>query len=79
METIPRQLEADGYDETIRGELLEAHAPRLLGCLLDIDGVALGELFTGKGSVIKIVMAEHKDVVSDVLRALVAGHDGISQ
>ncbi|MBA7569956.1 hypothetical protein ES708_11701 [subsurface metagenome] len=57
--------------------VLEAHAPRLLGCLLDIDGAALGELFTGKGSVIKIIMAEHKDVVSDVLRALVAGHNDI--
>jgi len=59
--------------------ILEAHAPRLLGCLLDIDGAALGELFTGKGSVIKIVMAEHKNVVSDVLRALVAGHDDMSK
>jgi len=56
-------------------QILEAHAPRLLGCLLDIDGAALGELFTGKGSVIKIVMAEHKDVVSDVLRALVSGQE----
>jgi hypothetical protein len=60
-------------------QILQEHAPRLLGCLLDIDGAALGELFTGKGSVIKIVMAEHKDVVSDVLRALVSGHGGISQ
>ena len=57
--------------------VLAAHAPRLLGCLLDIDGDALGQLFTGKGSVIKIIMAEHKDVVSDVLRALVSGHAGI--
>ena len=60
-------------------QILQEHAPRLLGCLLDIDGAALGELFTGKGSVIKIVMAEHKDVVSDVLRALVAGHDDMSK
>jgi len=58
-------------------QVLEAHAPRLLGCLLDIDGAALGELFTGKGGVIKIIMAEHKDVVSEVLCALVSGHDGI--
>ena len=56
-------------------QILLLHAPRLLGCLLDIDGAALGELFTGRGSVIKIIMAEHKDVVSDVLRALVSGHD----
>ena len=56
-------------------QILEAHAPRLLCCLLDIDGGALGELFTGKGSSIKIIMAEHKDVVSNVLRALVSGHE----
>jgi hypothetical protein len=60
-------------------EVLEAHAPRLLGCLLNIDGGALGQLFTSEGGVIKIIMAEHKDVVSDVLRALVSGHDGISK
>ena len=58
-------------------QILEVHRPRLLGCLLDIDGTALGELFTGKGGSIKIIMAEHKDVVSDVLRAFVSGHDGI--
>ena len=56
-------------------QILEAHAPRLLCCLLDIDGGALGELFTGKGSSIKIIMAEHKDVVSNVLRALVSEHE----
>ena len=78
METIPRQLEADGYDETIRGELL-ARTPRLLGCLLDIDGAVLGEFFTGKGGSIKVIMAEHKDVVSAVLRALISGQDGSSQ
>jgi hypothetical protein len=50
---------------------LQEHAPRLLGCLLDIDSGALGHLITGKEGVIKIVMAEHKDVVSGILRALV--------
>ncbi|HOO50978.1 MAG TPA: hypothetical protein PLK94_06795 [Alphaproteobacteria bacterium] len=58
-------------------QALEVHAPRLLGCLLDIDGAALGELFTGRGGSIKIIMAEHKDVVSDVLRAFVSGHNGM--
>ena len=52
-------------------QALEEHAPRLLGCLLTIDGGALGHLITGKEGVIKIVMAEHKDVVSDILHALV--------
>ena len=60
-------------------EVSQLHAPRLLCCLLNIDGGALGQLITGKDGVIKIIMAEHKDVVSDILRALVSGHDGISQ
>ena len=60
-------------------QIMEAHAPRLLCCLLNIDGGALGQLFTGEGGVIKIIMAEHKDAVSDVLRALVTDHDGISK
>jgi hypothetical protein len=60
-------------------QALQAHAPRLLGCLLNINGVDLGELFMGEGGVIKIIMAEHKDGVSDVLRALASGHGGISE
>ena len=59
-------------------QALQAHAPRLIGCLLDIDGGALGHLITGKEGVIKIVMAEHKDVVSGVLRALVDNSHGVS-
>jgi hypothetical protein len=51
-------------------QALEAHAPRLLGCMLDIDGEALGHLVTGKEGIIKIVMAEHKDVVSALLRSV---------
>ena len=50
--------------------LLQAHAPRLLGCLLDIDGRALGNLITGKDRRIKLVMAEHKEVVSEILHAI---------
>jgi hypothetical protein len=50
-------------------------SPRLLGCLLDIDGCALGNLLTGQDRRIKLVMAEHKDVVSETLRTMVAGQD----
>jgi dsDNA-binding SOS-regulon protein len=50
--------------------LLQAHAPRLLGCLLDIDGSALGNLITGKDRRIKLVMAEHKEVVSEILHTI---------
>jgi hypothetical protein len=56
-------------------QLLQAHAPRLIGCLLDIDGSTLGNLITGKDRKIKLVMAEHKEVVSDILRGIIAGHD----
>lgn len=52
-------------------QAIEAHTPRLLGCLLDIDGDALGRLITGKEGIIKIMMAEHKDVVAGILRAVV--------
>jgi hypothetical protein len=53
--------------------LLQAHAPRLLGCLLDIDGIVLGSALTGKETRIKLLMADHKDAVSEILRAMVAG------
>ena len=56
-------------------QLLQVHAPRVLGCLLDIDGTALGKLITGKERVVKLVMAEHKEAVSSILRAMAAGHD----
>jgi len=50
--------------------LLQVHAPRLLGCLLDINGSALGNVITGKDKMIKLVMAEHKEVVSEILRTI---------
>jgi hypothetical protein len=64
----------DGADRFYRHieSLLQANAPRLLGCLLNIDGCALGNLLTGQDRSIKLVMAEHKDVVSETLRTMVA-------
>ena len=64
----------DGAERLYRHieQLLQAHAPRLIGCLLDIDGSALGNLITGKDRKIKLVMAEHKEVVSDILRGIIA-------
>ncbi len=50
--------------------LLQSHAPRVLGCLLDVDSRVLGKLITGKDSQVKAVMAEHKDAVSGILRSL---------
>jgi hypothetical protein len=67
----------DGAERLYRHieQLLQAHAPRLIGCLLDIDGSTLGNLITGKDRKIKLVMAEHKEVVCDILRAIIATHD----
>lgn len=55
--------------------LLQAHAPRMLGCLLDIDCIALGSALTGKEIRIKLLMADHKDAVSEILRTMVAGRN----
>jgi hypothetical protein len=65
----------DGAERLYRHleQLLLAHASRLLGCLLDIDGITLGNIIAGKDRQIKVVMAEHKEAVSDILRAIVAG------
>jgi hypothetical protein len=53
--------------------LMMANAPRLLGCLLDIGGSALGNLLTGKERPIKLVMAEHKEAVCGILLAMADG------
>jgi hypothetical protein len=50
--------------------ILELHAPRILGCMLEIDGNALGTLITGKERQVKVIMVEHKEAVSQLLRAL---------
>jgi hypothetical protein len=41
--------------------------------MLNIDGSALGYVITGKERQIKAIMAEHKGVVSEILRTLLAG------
>jgi hypothetical protein len=40
----------------------------LPGSVLDIDGGVLGKSITGKDSRIKLLMAEHKEVVPEVSR-----------
>jgi hypothetical protein len=49
---------------------LVRYAPRVLGCQLDIDSAALGALLYGREAVVKLVMVEHKEAVSAVLRTL---------
>ncbi len=65
----------DGADRFYRHieQLLQAYSPRLLGCLLDIDSRAMGLLLTGQDRQIKLVMIEHKAIVSQALRAIVDG------
>jgi hypothetical protein len=65
-------LSNDGAERLYRHveQLLRSHTPRLLVCLLDADSAALGKLITGKEKQIKLVMAEHKDAVSEILRAV---------
>jgi hypothetical protein len=55
--------------------ILKAHSSRLLGCLLNIDSDIFGHLITGKDSKIKTVMVEHKSVVCEILRAMIAAPD----
>ena len=53
--------------------LIQIHAPRLLGGMIDMDGSGLGCLITGKERQVKVIMAEHKGVVSEILRTLFTG------
>ncbi|MEN6374328.1 MAG: hypothetical protein ABFD75_06015 [Smithella sp.] len=67
----------DGAERLYRHieEILKIHSPRILGCLLNIDSAALGKLINQRESKIKIVMAEHKDAVCEILRAMIASSD----
>ena len=51
-------------------QILTEHRQRILGCRLDVDGRTLGQLITGRSAGIKVILVEHKDAVSDVLRSL---------
>ena len=68
-------MSSDGAQRFYRHieHLLQLHAPRLLGCMLDMDGNALGSVITGRERQIKVIMAEHKEAVSELLRALLEG------
>ena len=68
-------ISSDGAQRFYRHieRLLQLHAPRLLCCMLDMDGNALGIVITGKERQIKVIMAEHKEAVSELLRALLEG------
>jgi len=67
----------DGAERLYRHieQILKAHAPRLLGCLINMNSNDFGRLMTDKDSKIKIVMVEHKAIVCDILRAIIAEPD----
>ena len=58
----------------IEQALIEHHL-RILGCQLDIDSKKLGQLITGSSAGVKVILVEHKDAVSDVLRSLIGNRE----
>jgi hypothetical protein len=50
--------------------LLLSHTPRLMGCRIDVDAVALGTLVTGRERPVKVILVEHKQDVAAVLKAM---------
>ena len=50
--------------------LLQTNTQRVFGCMLDMNSAALGSLITGRVKHVKIIMAEHKRVVAEILRAI---------
>ena len=50
--------------------LQQLHSPRLLCCMLDMDGNSLGSVITGREKLVKVILAEHKEMVAAILRTL---------
>ena len=65
-------VSSDGAERFYRHieHLIQQHSPRLLCCMTDMDGSALGSAVTGKEKQIKVIMAERKKTVSAILRTL---------
>lgn len=49
---------------------LATHAPRILACLLEADSATLGKVVYGRDTAVKLILADHKDAVSAILRSL---------
>jgi hypothetical protein len=66
-------MTSDGAERFYRQveRCLTTHAPRVLGCLLEVDGATLGKVLYGREAAVKLVLADHKDAASAILRALV--------
>ncbi len=65
----------DGAERFYRDieRLLRAHAPRLFGCMVDIEGNELGSLVSSREKQVKVVMADHKSVVAEIFKAIAIG------
>jgi len=63
----------DGAERFYRNveHTLAEHSPRIFGCMLNVDGSEIGRIITGKNIAVKVILIEHKDAVSDVLRSLI--------
>jgi hypothetical protein len=70
-------LAGDGSNNFYRtvDRLLEKHAPRVLGCVVEADSFSLGSLLFGPEKIAKLVLVSHKDDVSRLLRALMPSAD----
>jgi hypothetical protein len=68
----------DGAERFYRhgDQLLQTHASRVFGCLLDADGLTLGRAISGQDRTIKAVMVDHKEGVCDVLQAIADSGNG---
>lgn len=56
--------------------LLRHYAPRVLAICIETDAATLGEMVFGPGRLVRLLMIEHKDAVSDVLLAMARQHEG---
>jgi hypothetical protein len=71
---------ADGSERFYRTveRTLRAHAPRVLGLVLDADAGALGRLLLDDpDATLRCVLVEHKDAVADVLLAVAGPAGGV--
>ncbi len=70
-------LADDGSNNFYRNvdQLLEKHAPRVLGCVVEADSFSLGRLLFGPETAAKLVLVSHKDDVARLLLALMTSAD----
>jgi len=67
-------LSNDGSDNFYHkvNALLVKHSPRVLGSVIDADSDTLGNLLFGEGKIVKLILIDHKDDVSQILMTLTA-------